>query len=97
MFEGYYNQLSKVLEMCMDLSATDERPFYERTLKGSAGGGGYNQGSHGNGGGVGKEHDKDKKLRAGRGASTTFEGEMLPGEERIISLSKVSKDKISGQ
>ena len=34
MFEGDHNQLSKVLEMCMDLFATAERPFYERTPKG---------------------------------------------------------------
>ena len=34
MFEGDHNQLSEVLEMCMDLFATAERPFYERTPKG---------------------------------------------------------------
>ena len=95
MFGGDDNQLSKVVELCKDLSATAERPYNQRTPKGSGWGAGYNHGSHGKGGGgASKEGDKekDKKSGAGRG-KYSFWGGRLPGEERFRSSSNAFKDK----
>ena len=107
MFEGDHNQLSKVVELCKDLSATAERPYNQRTRERTS----LLQlsdptinthprlqpGSHGKGGGGGgaskaDDKEKDKKSWAGRG-KYSFRGGRLPEDERIRSSSNAFKDK----